>query len=109
MRILDRSFVSYLADLPPKPRAIREAMKALHEGYPKRWLLGSLESKWTTSSGDPVVTILTTTRYNEDMPEAEGHYRTINPHLGSILVLEVVEQVNTQFGQVEEVITHDGL
>jgi hypothetical protein len=86
-------FVSYAAGRPPKPRAVREAMKADHEGYPKRWFLGRLESKWTTKSGDPVITVFTTTRYNEDKPEADGHYRTLNPRLGHILALEVVQAV----------------
>jgi hypothetical protein len=84
-------FVSYRAGRAPKPRAVREAMKAEHEGYVKRWFLGRLESKWTTKAGDPVITVLTTTRYNEDKPEADGHYRTFNPRLGNILALEVVQ------------------
>ena len=84
-------FVSYTAGRPPKPRAIREAKKASDEGYVKRWFLGRLESKWVTKRGDPVITVLTTTRYNEDKPEADGHYRTFNPRLGHILQLEVVQ------------------
>ena len=83
-------FVSYSAGRDPKPRAVREAMKAEHEGYPKRWFIGQLVRQWITKKGDPVFTIFTATRYNEDVPSADGHYRTINPNLGSILSLEVI-------------------
>jgi hypothetical protein len=83
-------FVSYSTGREPKPRAVREAMKAEHEGYPKRWFVGQLTAKWTTKKGDPVFTLFTATRYNEDVPSADGHYRTINPNLGQILHLEVI-------------------
>lgn len=89
-------FVSYTAGRPPKPRAVREAMKAADEGYPRRWFLGRLESKWTTKAGDPVITVFTTTRYNELDPEADGHYRTLNPNLGHILTLEVIQAVDPE-------------
>ena len=84
-------FVSYLAGRPPKERAVREAKKAEDEGYNKRWLQGRLERVWTTKKKqEPVLTLFTYTRYNEDQPSAEGHYRTINPALGQLLSLEVV-------------------
>lgn len=83
-------FVSYQAGREPKPRAVREAMKAERDGYPKRWFVGQMTRKWTTKMGDPVFTVFTATRYNEDIPSADGHYRTINPNLGQILTLEVI-------------------
>jgi hypothetical protein len=86
-------FVSYLAGRPPTDRAKREAAKA-DEAYdcpiPKRWYQGRLEAVWTTKKGEPVMTLLSTTRYNEDKPDAEGHYRTFNPALGTLLSLEVL-------------------
>jgi len=85
-----RVFVSYEAGRPPTARAQREAAKADHEGYSKRWFEGSLESVWTTKAGHPVMRVLSTTRYNEDQPEAGGHYRTFNPALGNMLTLEVL-------------------
>lgn len=86
----DRVFVSYLAGRPPKPRALREASKAELEGYNKRWFEGRLEAVRTTKKGEPVMCVLSTTRYNEDDPNAEGHYRTFNPALGTLLTLEVL-------------------
>ncbi len=83
-------FVSYLAGRPPTERAKREAQKADHEGYTKRWFQGKLEKVWTTKKGEPVMTVLSATRYNEDKPDAEGHYRTFNPALGTLLSLEVL-------------------
>lgn len=85
-----RVFVSYLAGRPPKERAIREATKAEHLGYSKRWFEGTVESVRITKKGQPVMTILSTTRYNEADPSAEGHYRTFNPALGQLLTLEVL-------------------
>lgn len=85
-----RVFVSYLAGRPPTARAEREAQKADDEGYSKRWFEGVLEAVWVTKKGQPVMTVLSTTRYNEDDPSAEGHYRTFNPALGQLLTLEVL-------------------
>lgn len=85
-----RVFVSYVAGRESKPRALREAMKAEHEGYNRRWFEGRLESVWTTRKGEPVMCVLSATRYNEDNPAAEGHYRTFNPALGTLLSLEVL-------------------
>jgi hypothetical protein len=85
-----RVFVSYVAGRPPTARAEREAQKADDEGYSKRWFEGSLESVWVTKKGEPVMTVLSTTRYNQDDPTAEAHYRTFNPALGCLLTLEIL-------------------
>lgn len=86
-------FISYLAGRPPTDRAIREATKA-DEAYdvpiPKRWLQGRFESLRITKKGEPVMTLFSTTRYNDQDPGAEGHYRSINPALGILLSLEVL-------------------
>lgn len=85
-------FVSYLAGRPAKPRALREAERASEEGYAKRWFQGRLESVWTTKKGEPVMCVFTHTRYNEDEPQGgDGHYRTFNPALGTMLSLEVIQ------------------
>lgn len=83
-------FVSYLAGRAPKPRAIEEAKRADREGYVKRWFCGRLERQWVTKNGDPVFCVFTHTRDNADDPQAEGHYRTFNPNLGTLLALEVL-------------------
>ena len=83
-------FVSYEAGRSPTPRAIREAKKADVEGYPKRWFIGTITSIRTTKKGDPVFTVFSQTRYNEDDTNASGHYRTMNPQVGTLLALEVL-------------------
>ena len=83
-------FISYSAGRKPTPRAVREAQKARVEGYPFRWFVGRLVSKRTTQKGAPVITVYSTTRYNEDKPSADGHYRTFNPAIGTLHSLEVL-------------------
>ena len=83
-------FVSYLAGRPPTERQIREAGKARREGYPRRWYFGRLERQWITQKGEPVFSIFTHTRDNENDPAADGNYRTFNPNLGTLLELEVM-------------------
>jgi ribosomal protein S2 len=85
-------FVSYEAGGKPSKRAIREAEKAENEGYPKRWFVGRLTSKRVSQNGDLVITLRTTTRYDEDAPGSDGNFRTLNPRIGRMLSLEVVER-----------------
>ena len=85
-----RVFVSYIAGRRPTARAEREAAKADDEGYCKRWFEGSFESVWITKKGHPVMTVLSTTRYNDEDPTAEAHYRTFNPVVGQLLSLEIL-------------------
>ncbi len=84
-------FVSYLAGRVPTDRAIREAGKADEMGVSRRWLQGRLERVWVTKRGQPVMTMFCFTRRNEQDPDAEGHYRTVNPALGQLLSLEVIQ------------------
>ena len=83
-------FVSYLAGRVATARAQREARKADDLGFSRRWLQGKLHKVWTTKKGELAVCLFTYTRYNEQEPAAEGHYRTFNPSLGTVLALEVV-------------------
>ena len=84
-------FVSYLAGRKPTPRAIWESKKA-DEAYdkpiPKRWFQGRLASVRITKKGELVMTIFSTTRYNMDSPGAEGHFRSFNPSLGTMLSMD---------------------
>jgi len=84
-------FVSYQAGRKPTDRAVREAKKAEDWGIPKRWFQGRLEGVWTSKKGEPVFCVYSETRYNEADPTAQGHYRTFNPALGTLLTLEVME------------------
>ena len=83
-------FVSYQAGRKPTERAVREAIKANDIGIPKRWLEGKLVKVWRTKKDQLAVRLFSYTRYNESIPAWEGHYRTINPSLGTILSLEVL-------------------
>jgi hypothetical protein len=85
-------FVSYVPGGRITERAQREATKADHMGVSRRWLQGRLQRAWRTEKGDLAVCIFTYTRYNEDDPSAEGHYRTINPSLGTVLAFEVLHE-----------------
>ena len=83
-------FVSYHPGGKTTERAVREAQKAEDLGIPKRWFEGRLERVWRTKKNQLVVCIFTYTRYNEQKPAWEGHYRTFNPSLGQLLSLEVL-------------------
>jgi hypothetical protein len=83
-------FVSYHAGRKSTDRAVREAQKADDIGIPKRWFEGKLQRVWRTKKGQLVLCVFTYTRYNDQDPAAEGHYRTFNPSLGEVLSLEVV-------------------
>jgi hypothetical protein len=87
-------FVSYEAGRPPTERAIRESERAVkQEGMSPRHLIGTLESLWVTTKGEIVFTMLA---YNRDRVVdgqlVEGGYRTINPQLGSLYSLDVIEK-----------------
>jgi len=84
-------FVSYQAGRAPTARAVREARKADDWGIPKRWFQGRLEGVWVSKKGEPVFCIYSETRYNDADPTAQGHYRTFNPALGTLMSLEVCE------------------
>lgn len=83
-------FVSYQAGRKPTERAVREAKKAEDLGISRRWLEGKLVKVWRTKKNELAVRLFSYTRYNEAIPAWEGHYRTINPNLGQVMVLEVL-------------------
>lgn len=85
-------FVSYLAarSPPPADRAVLEAGKARDEGYSRRWLQGRLEGVYRNRRGELYATLFTHTRYNLDDPAADGHFRSFNPRVGTVLTLEVL-------------------
>lgn len=83
-------FVSYLAGRPPTERAVREAQRAHKMGLNRRHFFGKLESCRTTRKGEFVFTVLCDHRDDERRGTEDG-YRTINPSLGTLLSLEVIQ------------------
>lgn len=86
-------FVSYKAGRPPTDRALVESERAVHEeGMARRHYVGTFESLWVTRKGEVVMTIMA---YNRDRVVdghlVEGGYRTLNPTLGELCYLEVIE------------------
>lgn len=86
-------FVSYKAGRPPTDRAILESERAtIQEGNSRRHYVGTFESLWMTRKGEVVLTVMA---YNRDRVVdgqlVEGGYRTLNPQLGELYSLEVIE------------------
>jgi hypothetical protein len=86
-------FVSYKAGRPPTGQAVLESERAtLQEGLARRHYVGTFESLWMTRKGEVVLTIMA---YNRDRVVdsqlVEGGYRTMNPQLGELYSLEVIE------------------
>ena len=83
--------VSYLSGGKTTARATREAKKATDAGINRRWLTGKLSGVFRNKQGELCVCIFSYTRSNEDAPEAEGNYRTINPSKGKLLTFELIQ------------------
>lgn len=86
-------FASYKAGRPPTDRALLESERAtVEEGHARRHYVGTFESLWVTRKGECVMTIMA---YNRDRVVdghlVEGGYRTLNPQLGELYSLEVIE------------------
>lgn len=85
-------FVSYVAGRKATERAIDEARP--HTEDPtrvRRYLFGRLTSVWQNKKGEWCLTLFAE---NRDTIKAgvryEGGYRTINPSLGRLVVLDVI-------------------
>ena len=85
-------FVSYNAGRPPTARAVREAQPAADMGLNLRHFVGKLSSVWMTKKSQVVMTVLCDNRCNEDNGMQPPHYRTFNPSLGHLHVLEVIQK-----------------
>lgn len=81
--------VAYFAGREPTPRAIHEASRAREAGIPLHHYTGILTSVWTTRHGDIVFTVYVNERDGRE--GNPGAYRTFNPSLGDLLLLEVIE------------------
>lgn len=82
-------FVSYVPGREPTARAVREAGRSSRQGISRRHFVGTLHRVWRTKRGQPVITVLCDNRDDERTGSQQG-YRTFNPELGSLLVLEVL-------------------
>ncbi len=91
-------FVSYIAGRRPSDRAIQEAQPARDQGISTRHYTGVFHSLHRTKKGDYVMTIWTDTRVSTDAcgNQVNGAYRAINPNLGTLMVLEVLEHAPAQ-------------
>lgn len=91
-------FVSYIAGRRPTDQAIRECQVARDQGLNTRHFTGVFHSLHKTKKGEWVMTIWTDTRTSTDATgnQVNGAYRAINPNLGTLIVLEVLEHAPAQ-------------
>jgi len=85
-------FVSYVAGREPTARAIEEAVPHTTEpARPRRYLYGQLTSVWQNRHGEWCLTLHAENRDTiRKGTRFEGGYRTINPSLGQLVVLDVI-------------------
>lgn len=85
-------FVSYVAGREPTARAIEEATPHTTDpARPRRYLYGELTSVWQNKHGEWCLTLLAENRDTiRKGIRFEGGYRTINPSLGQLVVLDVI-------------------
>jgi len=88
-------FVSYLAGRPPTERAIAEATRHTSDPKrPRRYYLGELSSVWCTSKDQWVLTMKAFNRdtMQKDGTLEEGGYRTFNPELGELILIDTINR-----------------
>jgi hypothetical protein len=81
-------FVSYVAGREPTDRAIIEAAGEI----PRRYFTGVLHKVWRTKKNEWVLTMWTWNRktLQKDGTLVEGAYRTFNPQLGQLILVDVI-------------------
>lgn len=85
-------FVSYVAGREPTAKAVAEAeLHTKDPARPRRYLYGQLTSVWQNRHGEWCLTLFAENRSTlwKDIM-FEGGYRTINPSLGQLIVLDVI-------------------
>lgn len=82
--------VRYKAGRAPSERAIREAERALSDGYKAYEYVGKLHSVWKNRHGEIVMTLVCQNRDNEQTGETEA-FRTFNPNLGTLFSIRPLE------------------
>lgn len=85
-------FVSYVAGREPTARAVAEATPHTTDpARPRRYLYGTLTSVWQNRHGEWCLTLLAENRDTiKGGIRFEGGYRSINPSLGQLVVLDVI-------------------
>jgi hypothetical protein len=85
-------FVSYVAGREPTARACEEARPHTEDpARPRRYLFGELTSVWQNRHGEWCLTLFAENRDTvRNGIRFEGGFRTINPQLGQLVVLEVI-------------------
>ncbi|KKL87775.1 hypothetical protein LCGC14_1931290, partial [marine sediment metagenome] len=84
------AFVSYVAGRKAKPRAVAEAERHTR-GQPRRYFFGQVSSVWQNRFGEWCMTLFAENRDTiRDGVRFKGGYRTFNPSLGSLIVLELI-------------------
>jgi len=81
-------FVSYVAGIEPSSRAIVEAAGEM----PRRYFTGILHKVWRTKRNEWVLTLYAWNRktLHKDGTLTVGAYRTFNPNVGKLIVLDVI-------------------
>jgi hypothetical protein len=85
-------FVSYVAGREPTDRAVEEARPHTEDpARPRRYLFGTLTSVWQNRFGEWCLTLFAENRDTVRRGiRYEGGYRTVNPSLGRLVVLDVI-------------------
>jgi len=85
-------FVSYVAGREPTGRAVEEARPHTTDPTrPRRYLYGEVTSVWQNRLGEWCLTLFAENRDTvRNGIRFEGGYRTINPSLGKLIVLDVI-------------------
>jgi len=86
-------FVSYLAGRKPTEKAVREAIPhTTNPARPRRYFVGLLHRVWDAKNGDPILTMWVFNRSTENKSGAlsSGGWRSFNPRLGKLIVLDVI-------------------
>lgn len=85
-------FVSYVAGREPTEKAVEEARPHTEDpSRPRRYLYGELTSVWRNRFGEWCLTLFAENRDTiKNGIRFEGGYRTINPSLGQLVVLDVI-------------------
>ncbi len=88
-------FVSYLAGRPATERAVAEAVRHTdNPKCPRRYYLGELSSCWRSSKDQWILTMKVFNRdtMQKDGTLQEGGYRSFNPELGELILIDHIDQ-----------------
>jgi hypothetical protein len=91
----DTLFVSYLAGRPATERAVAEAVRHTDDPKrPRRYYLGELTSVWQSSKSQWILTMKVFNRdtMQKDGTLQEGGYRSFNPELGELILIDHINQ-----------------